>query len=82
MAAGLIKAMMCVGGFLVFAVVLGAGFLVLHAITGGIVDGLRLDSKGVVGRLLEYGVPVVVSFWAAEHFVLRRLGRLFDRLER
>jgi hypothetical protein len=81
--AGLADVVLCVGGFLVFAVVMALLFGLMHAILGGIAHGLWLNPKGFVGGLLSYGIPCVVSVSLAASLVLKRLlGPLFDRLER
>lgn len=83
MAAGAIEAVMCIGGFLVFAATMALLFGLFHAIGGGIVHGLFLNPKSLAGRLIEVAIPCMASVSIAAALVLKRLmGPLFDRLER
>jgi hypothetical protein len=83
MAAGAIEAVMCIGGFLVFAAIMALLFGLFHALGGGIVHGLFLNPKSLVGSLIGVVIPCIASVSIAATLVLKRLlGPLFDRLER
>lgn len=83
MAAGAVEAVICMGGFLVFAAIVALLFGLFHAIGGGIVHGLFLNPKGIVGGLIGVGIPCIAAASIAASLVLKRLlDPLFDRLER
>jgi hypothetical protein len=80
--ASIAESVIYIGAALAFFVVLGLMITLGYAILSGVVVALGLEPKGGAGILIQILIPTGVGFWVGERLVIRRLGSLFDRLER